>query len=83
MIVLVKIQIAREIFVKFLYVQYLFSNVVSDHEGTEQGGGGGGGGGGVGVWSVAGGGNMKKKCARLIFMEGEKSGGTFNRTGDF
>ena len=73
MIVLVKIQIAREIFVKFLYVQYLFSNVVSDHEGTERGGGEGGGGRG----------NMKKKCARLIFMEGEKSGGTFNRTGDF
>ena len=69
MIVLVKIQIAREIFVKFLYVQYLFSNVVSDHEGTERGGEGRG--------------NMKKKCARLIFMEGEKSGGTFNRTGDF
>ena len=72
MIVLVKIQTAREIFVKFLYVQYLFSNVVSDHEGTERGGGRG-----------EGRGNMKKKCARLIFMEGEKSGGTFNRTGDF
>ena len=71
MIVLVKIQTAREIFVKFLNVQYLFSNVVSDHEGT-----GGGGGGGHPP-------NMKKKCARLIFMEGEKSGGTFNRTGDF
>ena len=28
-------------------------------------------------------GNMKKKCARLIFMEGEKSEGIFNRTGDF
>ena len=40
MIVLVKIQTARDIFVKFLYVQYLFSNVVSDHEGKEQGGGG-------------------------------------------
>ena len=74
MIVLVKIQIAREIFVKFLYVQYLFSNVVSDHEGTGRGEGGEGG---------EGRGNMKKKCARLIFMEGEKSGGTFNRTGDF
>ena len=28
-------------------------------------------------------GNMKKKCARLIFIEGEKNGETFNRRCDF
>ena len=28
------------------------------------------------------GGNMKKKCARLIFIGGEKSGGTFKKRGN-
>ena len=54
---------AREIFVKFLYVRYLFSvssAIMKEH-----------------------GGNTKKKCARLIFIGGEKSGGTFKKSGNF
>ena len=74
MIVLVKIQIAREIFVKFLYVQYLFSNVVSDHEGTERGEGGEGGGRE---------GQHEEKMCEVNFYGGRKKWGNIQQNGRF